>query len=335
MADGRQPFPAGLTAAECRAAIVDRPEFRESKKVVLGTQLTVFNYDFCHRGTFPDPEERGISPEERRRRQVLRECRGVVFGRDVETTAGEPSSDEVLVARRFHKFFNVDQNDEVSRDKINWDRPFTILEKLDGSLVSPLLVSPAPPPVIPEDDQGKDEGSEGTITEDHAVAFARRQASIARPCIDGKVVRWGSKQGPTDVTFFLEQTDGFIDTQLRDAGVDYDGLARECLSSGLTPLFEWCSLKNHIVLEYEVDQLGLLAIRDNETGSYFDYDQMRERAGRYRVPVTRRWVPDEQQRDLSGEALIDHFQETLKTVQNIEGYVICFYAHDEVNATTC
>ncbi|KAL6079687.1 hypothetical protein QOT17_000802 [Balamuthia mandrillaris] len=117
-------FPVDITLEEARRAIVGFPGFTESRK----DDVIIFNYDFCFKTTFPDPNT-AEDAETAYLRRVRRECRGLIFS--VET--GE------VIARRLHKFFNVGELEETEADRIDLTRPHVILEKMDGSLVSPFL----------------------------------------------------------------------------------------------------------------------------------------------------------------------------------------------------
>lgn len=45
-----------------------------------------------------------------------------------------------MISRRFHKFFNIGELPECEDDKVRLhEKPYHILEKMDGSLVAPLL----------------------------------------------------------------------------------------------------------------------------------------------------------------------------------------------------
>jgi hypothetical protein len=44
--------------------------------------------------------------------------------------------------------------------------------------------------------------------------------------------------------------------------------------AGWTPIFEWCSKTNLIVLSYESDQLVLTAMRNMKTGRYMSYAEL-------------------------------------------------------------
>lgn len=175
-------FPTINHIDDVLPAIKDSPEFI----VVDKDDYTVINYVVMNEDTFPDGDG------------VRRECRGLIFGKDGK-----------LINRRFHRFFNVNERDETRHEAIDWSKPHMILEKLDGSMVS--------------------------------------------PCRVGKHVRWMTKMGITDVSMEAEV---FVATR-----PDYTEYASVLLTVGMTPIFEWCSNKNRIVLDYPDDQLILLAIR--------------------------------------------------------------------------
>jgi hypothetical protein len=69
-----------------------------------------------------------------------------------------------------------------------------------------------------------------------------------------------SKMGITDVALQAEEFVG--------ANPKYLDFASWCISNQLTPLFEWCSRKQKIVIDYPEDKLVLLAVRNNITGEY-------------------------------------------------------------------
>ena len=60
---------------------------------------------------------------------TIRECRGLIIS---------PITGNVL-ARRYHKFFNINEREETYLENINLEN-FTVYEKLDGTLVSPVLL---------------------------------------------------------------------------------------------------------------------------------------------------------------------------------------------------
>ena len=61
---------------------------------------------------------------------IRRECRGLIFDK-----AG------VLISRPFHKFFNVNEREETQMNVIDLGQPHVIMEKMDGSMIRPLVVN--------------------------------------------------------------------------------------------------------------------------------------------------------------------------------------------------
>lgn len=61
------------------------------------------------------------------------------------------------------------------------------------------------------------------------------------------------------------------------------------IESKYTPLFEWCSRTNAVLLDYPEDQLTLIAIRNIITGNYVEYNEMIKLAEKYKVPVVKAW----------------------------------------------
>jgi RNA ligase len=110
----------------------------EIKEAVKNSKEFVFNkvgnfifssYKITSGNTFPDPDT-FTKEEEIRNAKIRREIRGLVF--DSETGK--------LVSRTLHKFFNINEREETHESKIKFDQENVfILEKLDGSMVTPLL----------------------------------------------------------------------------------------------------------------------------------------------------------------------------------------------------
>ena len=121
-------FVKNIQMEEALSAIAGVKEFRVKKCDKMG--YTILNYDFAHGKTFPNPAEKGISEKESRRRGILRECRGLMF----DSKSGE------IIARRYHKFFNIGEKKETQPEVIDLTNGFHILDKLDGQLASPFLI---------------------------------------------------------------------------------------------------------------------------------------------------------------------------------------------------
>ena len=78
---------------------------------------------------------------------------------------------------------------------------------------------------------------------------------------------WGTKMGDTDVATPVNQ---FVFNNPQ-----YQEFARNMINNGVTPIFEWMSRQNRIVLDYgQEDKLTLVAVRDMRTGVYFSYSNI-------------------------------------------------------------
>lgn len=58
------------------------------------------------------------------------ECRGIKFAPDGR-----------ILARPLHKFMNIGQTPETQPDRVDFSKPHTIMEKLDGSMIHPAIVN--------------------------------------------------------------------------------------------------------------------------------------------------------------------------------------------------
>jgi len=150
-------------------------------------------------------------------------------------------------------------------------------------------------------------------TQDHVVDLSRPHAILEK--LDGSMIApfivngemiWGTKMGATDVAKPVEE---FVKNNRK-----YEEF-RYLIGSGFTPIFEWCSRKQRIVLDYQQDQLILTAIRDIETGAYVSYEQLYDIANTYGVPCVRAFAP---QTDMKA------FLEYVRDLEDLEGFVVRF-----------
>jgi RNA ligase len=108
-------FPIIESINDVLPHIAGRPEFIVAKK----DGYQVVNYVMSNSETF-----NGATPEQS---AILRECRGLVFGEDGK-----------VLSRRYHKFFNHGERGDQEPD---FCKPHVILEKLDGSMISPIWIN--------------------------------------------------------------------------------------------------------------------------------------------------------------------------------------------------
>jgi len=234
-------FPNIYTLDDVRPAIAGRTDFIIAER----DWGYVVNYLVAMPDSFP-PVADDLSA-------IRRECRGMLFDR-----AGNISS------RRLHKFFNVNEKEETLSTAIDFNQPHIILEKLDGSMVTPIQVT--------------------------------------------SHIRWGTKMGITDVSMNAEV---FV-----SRNTNYQEFADYIMSFDSTPIFEWCSPKNRIVVEYPHDRLVLIAIRDNVSGEYRSYQNMCDLAAQYGIDIVKAYSGNAS----SMQQLID----STKELQGAEGYIIRF-----------
>jgi RNA ligase len=104
------------------------------------------------------------------------------------------------------------------------------------------------------------------LNESHIV-MEKMDGSMIRPVIADGHLRLGTKMGITEVAMNAE-------IWLAQRGDNVSDWLRRMVDVGATPLFEWVSRKNQIVLDYAEDDLVLLAVRDNITGEYCDINSL-------------------------------------------------------------
>jgi RNA ligase len=154
-------------------------------------------------------------------------------------------------------------------------------------------------------------------TQDHVVDLSRSHTILEK--LDGSMIApfivddgilqmiWGTKMGATDVAKPVEQ---FVEEHS-----NYRQFAKFIIGRGYTPIFEWCSRKQRIVLDYSEDQLILTAIRDVVSGRYMSRDLMIINAENYNIPVVRAFDPQTDMKE---------FIEYVRDLEDVEGFVVRF-----------
>ena len=179
---------------------------------------------------------------------IARECRGLKFDRDGR-----------LIARPFHKFFNLGEKRPPEDEP--WDEAHVVLDKLDGSMIHPAML-------------------EGEL------AFMTRM-------------------GVTDQSR----------AALAEASDDVRHLSTDMLAAGFTPVFEFTSPENRIVLDYQKTELTLLAVRETRTGRYMPHAEVAALAGKYDISVVQAVGQVED---------VHAFWTRARALEGLEGYVVAF-----------
>ena len=236
-------FPKIEKIEDCLKAIEGFKEFTVSKK----DGYTVINYAYQDKETFkPHPVSHTLS-------NIRKECRGITFDNNGK-----------IIARKYHKFFNVGENETALFRNIDLNKAHLILEKLDGSMITPVFIN--------------------------------------------NQIQWHTKNGETEISQFVYE---FI-----KENQNYNDFAREMISKNATPIFEYCSRKNQVVLDYKTDRLVLTAIRDNITGEYMPYRIMKEFCNAYELEIVNTYN--------SKESNIENLVNEIYKQNGIEGFVIRF-----------
>ena len=112
------------------------------------------------------------------------------------------------------------------------------------------------------------------------VVLEKLDGSMIRPIYfpDGSF-KLATKAGVTDIA---EQAQIFVNFHKQ-----YQKFIQYFKPFGMTPIFEWCSRKNRIVIDYPEDKLILTAIRDNVEGTYMKYNSMSLMAKTFSIPVVK------------------------------------------------
>lgn len=143
----------------------------------------------------------------------------------------------------------------------------------------------------------------------HHYITEKLDGSMITPLWLGNHFRLATKMGVTDVAMNAE-------TFIADKKNYYE-FFEYCHKNDITPIFEWCSRNNRIVIDYPEDKLVLLAIRDNFRGTYMDRSGMDYSVAKgLDIPIVRTFD------DYSGD--IDLFIQYTKNLEDQEGFVVCF-----------
>lgn len=116
-----------------------------------------------------------------------------------------------------------------------------------------------------------------------------------------------TKKGVTKIS---NQIDYFIGKN----NSDYNGFSKKVIEDGYTPIFEWCSRKQKIVLDYPYDKLVLIAIRHIYNGNYLLIDDIANYADKFGVEYL---TPE-----IIKTTNIVELVEYTRSLIGLEGYVI-------------
>jgi len=117
------------------------------------------------------------------------------------------------------------------------------------------------------------------------IVMDKVDGSMIRPIPTVGGLRWGTKMGITD-TAMLAETWLVNNSQ-------YASLAHHCIAQDLTPLFEYVSPENRVVVDYGERNMTLLAVRNVVTGEYLAQTLLNDLGARFGIPVVKVYDPVE------------------------------------------
>jgi RNA ligase len=243
-----------------------------------------------------------------------------------------------------YKFPIIRHIDQI-RAAVGESREFIIVDKVDYIVVNYVIASKDTfPPVIGEDEAAairrecrglifypngevmsrpyhkffnvgeRDETSPSELDMNAShVVLQKLDGSMIRPLFVNGLVRWATKMGITDVANLAEQ-------YVRN-NPHYKELALHCQQRDLTPMFEYCSRDNRIVIDYPLPRLVLTAVRHLFSGEYLKYEDMMALAGDFNIDVVA--ARQSQSTDIDLEVFLCGVRAEGEEDNN-EGYVLRF-----------
>jgi T4 RnlA family RNA ligase len=141
--------------------------------------------------------------------------------------------------------------------------------------------------------------------------------SMITPIKLGDNIRWTTKMGITDIAMDVEV---FIEKNLK-----FKQFADYCSAANITPIFEWCSRSNKVVIDHPEDKLILTSLRNTYSGTYWNKEHTKTIALIADIPVVTNY---------DTKLDIHAFVDELKTQEGIEGIVLNFESGHKVKVKT-
>jgi hypothetical protein len=152
-----------------------------------------------------------------------------------------------------------------------------------------------------------------------------------------KIQKFDSKQRWGESTTFFKissyQTDvskkveTFIEKELNEKDSEqYISFSKYWISKGYTPLFEFISPDNQIVLDYKETKLICLGVRNNKYGNYLSHEDVKESCKEFGVHCVK-------EHDLGDN--IDEIIKKIEEMEGIEGFVLKIEDGDEFYKIKC
>ena len=135
-----------------------------------------------------------------------------------------------------------------------------------------------------EKESAKQLGDDGRFEQNFDV-LQKLDGSMIHPILWDDEVWFCTRMGINEIS---DQAATFVGDRLDpewESKKWYLDFCYDMMQSGYTPIFEWCSLSQRIVIFHDKPSLTLLAIRHMNTGEYLTRGKMRALAEPYNIPM--------------------------------------------------
>lgn len=154
--------------------------------------------------------------------------------------------------------------------------------------------------------------------DDEHIIMEKLDGSLIAPIYYGDGFELGTRAGVTDIAMMA--TDYVYDHPERA----YPEFIAYCLSINTTPMFEFCSRKNKVVLDYPVDALVLTGMRNMISGKYIPRESLVQFGSLFCIPVVKQYS------STNKDKIHDFIQTIYDKTTEDEGVVIRFSNNDHI-----
>ena len=147
------------------------------------------------------------------------------------------------------------------------------------------------------------------FSQDHIV-FDKMDGSMVASFMLGNDIIWGTRK-------VADQFNELVSKFVQSSKSKYEDFAKFCAENNLTPIFEYISPDNRIIVNYDREDLVLTGLRHNVTGVYSSYELKKGFANQYDIPMVETYGKVDE---------IDAFVNRIQNdVEDREGVVVRFY----------
>lgn len=245
-----------------------------------------------------------LEEEESQERKMYRDF---MFRREVRGLAFDMTTGRI-VSRQLHKFFNVGERIDTSEavlqnlieSNLKKGRSIHMMEKLDGSLVSPV------------------------ITQENKMRMRTKMGFNNDTSNACEMLLYGTR----DVDQWPLVDSQILSESYEKSEDEHQRVLHFCAKwsrKGYSCMFEFFTNETMIVIKYEKSFFTLIAMRNTETGEYVSYDEMVQLATQANISVVPATVISHEVRGQENSHNIKDVIAQVKQMSGKEGCVMRFY----------